>query len=88
MLKATLNSSLWLINTKNLYSDGDELSVVHYNGLERSQLLFQDHTSKAYKVDSFQDHFNSSRFTNMILKQKLTPFKTITFKTIHLLICS
>ena len=28
MLKGTLNSSLWLICTKNLYSDGDELSVV------------------------------------------------------------
>ena len=29
MLKATLNSSLRLIHTKNLYSDGDELSVVY-----------------------------------------------------------
>ena len=24
-----LNSSLWLIRTKNLYSDGDELSIVY-----------------------------------------------------------
>ena len=29
MLKATLNSSLRLIRTKNLYYDGDELSVVY-----------------------------------------------------------
>ena len=29
MLKGTLNSSLRLIRTKNLYSDGDELSVVY-----------------------------------------------------------
>ena len=29
MLKGTLNSSLWLIRTKKLYSDGDELSVVY-----------------------------------------------------------
>ena len=29
MLKGTLNSSQWLIRTKKLYSDGDELSVVY-----------------------------------------------------------
>ena len=29
MLKGTLNSSLWLIRTNNLYFDEDELSVVY-----------------------------------------------------------
>ena len=29
MLKGTLNSPLRLIRTRNLYSDGDELSVVY-----------------------------------------------------------
>ena len=29
MLKATLNSSLWFIRTKKLYSDGDGLSIVY-----------------------------------------------------------
>ena len=44
MLKGTLDSSLRLIRTKNLYSDGDELSVVYctwivdlFFGLDRPQ---------------------------------------------------
>ena len=39
MLKGTLNSSLRLIHTKNLYSDGDELSVVYCIRLRFKALL-------------------------------------------------
>ena len=40
MLKGTLNSSLRLIRTKNLYSDGDELSVVYCT----HRYIFCEHT--------------------------------------------
>ena len=42
MLKGTLNSSLWLIRTKNLYSDRCELSVVYCNMLNSASKYVEE----------------------------------------------
>ena len=51
MLKATLNSSLWLIRTKNLYSDGDELSVVYC--IQKKKAIHYDRRIKITKTTGF-----------------------------------